>query len=496
MRIFYQILLYLFCIQGLFGSEFSFLVTKDERGDVRVGYLAMPRDKPIDNSTYLYVKYALESYVKDGVSFVLLDLDTPGGEVFSALRIGQELRKIDGEYGIPVVALVDDWALSAGALIAYSCRYIGVTSQGSMGAAEPVIVSSDGKMESASEKMVSALRAEFSKAAELYGRNPLIAEAMVDKDLVVVKRGKEIISLLDDAQIQVEDVVITTKGKLLTLEAKQMEEWNISNFFLQALGREPLSGKEILKEELFFSFPMQWISYENWKIDFFAFLSHPMVSSLLLIGFLIGLYGEVQHPGLGFSALLALFALSGMLLSSFAGQLIGWLEIIILLFGLSLVTLDLIVIGSWVLGGVGILIALGGLLTMLLPSLVGVSFSWDPKDWGIVLSEWIYRLSLFLCSVFISLIVSCLASRFLLCKSPITRRLVLKESENQKNDSVEFFPLVGSLGKSVSSLRPFGKVEIEGAFYEAETDGEFIQTGVWIEVLKVQNRHVKVREKR
>ena len=59
------------------------------------GYLSLSKDHSIDNTTYLYVKYALEDFRKQKVSFVLLDLDSPGGEVFSALRIVEELRKME-----------------------------------------------------------------------------------------------------------------------------------------------------------------------------------------------------------------------------------------------------------------------------------------------------------------------------------------------------------------------------------------------------------------
>ncbi len=42
----------------------------------------------------------------------------------------------------------------AGAMLAYSCRYIATSKDGSMGAAEPVIMGEGGQMQSASEKII------------------------------------------------------------------------------------------------------------------------------------------------------------------------------------------------------------------------------------------------------------------------------------------------------------------------------------------------------
>lgn len=456
------------------------------------GYLSLSKDEPIDNTTYLYVKYALEEFRKQKVAFVLLDLDSPGGEVFSALRIVEELRKMDEEAKIPIVALVDDWALSAGALLAYSCRFIGATSLASMGAAEPVMVSQDGSMQTASEKMISALRVEFAKTARLYGRNPLIAEAMVDKDKVLVMRKGEILSLLEDSQILPDDLIITTKGKLLTLDAKQMMDFSVADFTLLSGG--VLTGQMTLEKEPFFAKSIEWISYSNWKIAFFSFLSHPMVSSLLMLGMMIGLYGEVQNPGWGFSAILGIFCLFFIVLSTFSTQLVGFLEVIILLVGLLLLLVDLIFIGFGFLGGFGLLLFFGGLIAMLLPSLNGESFSLDPTDWGIILSEWAYRLSFFLAVIFLGLILCLVLSRFLFRKSIFARKLILKSCKEEKKE-VEYKPAKGAEGMAFSDLRPFGKVMIEGRVYEAETEGEMIYQSSKVIVLDSSRRILLVREK-
>jgi membrane-bound serine protease (ClpP class) len=491
MKILKALILALCMMTFLQGESFAPITLKEE---AHAGYLSLPKDKSINNTTYLYVKYGLEEFRKKGVSFVLLDLDTPGGEVFASMQIVEELRKMDSEYGIPVIALVDNWALSAGALLAYSCRFIGATEQSSMGAAEPVLAGSDGKMETASEKMVSALRVEFAKTAKEYDRDPILAEAMVDKDLVVVMRKGKITQLLDDSQITPKDEVIISKGKLLTLDGEEMERLGISSFFIPSASHSALSGKELLTKEPFFATaPITWISYSNWKIDFFSFLTHPFVSSILFFGLMIGLYGTIQNPTISFVSVLGMCCLSLILLSTFATQLVSWLEILILIVGLVLLVIDLFYLGVGFLGAIGIFLALGGLFAMILPSLDGTNFTLKGGEVGIAFSEWLYRLSLFLISLLVGLGMGSLASRFLLRKGMIGRRLVLKETEH-KEEEEEKKPIKGDKGIAFSTFRPFGKVEIDGNLYEAESEGEFVQQGAKIEVIGCTGRFLIIRE--
>ena len=80
----------------------------------------------------------MDYYKKNPPLFLILELNTPGGEVFTAQKISDALKELDTQMDIPVVAYINTWAISAGAMIAYSCRYIAIVNDSSMGAAEPV----------------------------------------------------------------------------------------------------------------------------------------------------------------------------------------------------------------------------------------------------------------------------------------------------------------------------------------------------------------------
>src|SRR5690606_20349506 len=73
-------------------------------------------------------------------------------------------------------------ATSAGAMISYACDEIVMAPGATMGTAQPVTPSAEG-MQPLGEKETSFVRAKFAALAELKGRNPDIARAMVDKDI-------------------------------------------------------------------------------------------------------------------------------------------------------------------------------------------------------------------------------------------------------------------------------------------------------------------------
>ncbi len=91
---------------------------------------------------------------------------------------------------VRTIAFVNRTAFSAGALDAIAAEEIYMVPGAVMGAATPV----DGAGETASEKVISAVRKTFKTTAEVHGRDPLVAEAMVDltvqvADIVVSKGG-------------------------------------------------------------------------------------------------------------------------------------------------------------------------------------------------------------------------------------------------------------------------------------------------------------------
>lgn len=482
-------------------------------GPNTIGHLIVEdHSSAINQATWLYIKNGLDYYKKTKPIFVILELNTPGGEVFAAQKISDALKDFDTQFNIPVVCFINNWAISAGAMLAYSCRFITAVKDASMGAAEPVIIGEDQQLSTASEKVNSALRADFAGRARFFDRNPLIAEAMVDKDLILVVRNGEVIRVNNEAQIRTAepnpDYVLTPKGKLLTLSADEMLKYQVANLLLLPQktgflteeeinsGHWPASKMLLFHAPFFKKIPQATIdSYQmDWKARFFAFLALPAVSSALLLGLILGFYVELSSPGFGFPGAIGGISLILLILSSFALEVANWLEIILLFLGLAIIAFDLFVLPTFgLLGFVGLLFFLGGLLAMLLPGLNAVEYEFDTKTFNAAGQFVLERLVWFAGTLVGAVIMVILLARYLVPSIAAYSKLVLSGNEQDASrgyiagNDPALLPQVGSVGTVIAPLRPAGKVQIEGIIYEALSPGNFITHGESVSVIRIES---------
>lgn len=483
-----------------------------------IGHIAIEdHSEAITQATWLYVKKALDRYKEINPSFVILELNTPGGEVFAAQKISDALKELDTQYNIPVVAYINNWAISAGAMLAYSCRFIIVAKDGSMGAAEPVIQGAEGMMETASEKINSALRADFANRARFFGRNPLIAEAMVDKDLILVVRQGKIIKLDNENQIRTEgetpDIVISPKGKLLTLDAEQMIALGVADLMLPPTKTPALTGEErrtgtwpavknpIFHQPFFDAIPDATIdSFQmDWKMRFFSLLASPAVSSLLMLGLMLGFYLEVTTPGFGLPGTVAATCLFLIILSSFSLEIANWLEVILLFTGLAVVLVELFVLPTFgLLGFIGIIFFFMGLFGLMLPGIGSIDYEPDTQTFNAAGTVFMERLA-WLCGTLIaSVVIIALLARFVTPRLGNFSHLVLKGNEQVGYTSVENLsqlPQPGSEGIAATTLRPSGKVIIHDTQYDAMSQGALIEKGREVTVVGIDSGTLLVIQK-
>jgi membrane-bound serine protease (ClpP class) len=480
-----------------------------------VGHILIDdRTNGISDSTWLYVKKALDQYRESKPIFIILELNTPGGEVYAAQKISDALKEMDIQSDIPIVTFINNWAISAGAMLAYSTRFITITKDASMGAAEPVLSTQTGEMKEASEKINSAMRADFANRARYFDRNPYIAEGMVDKDIILVKRDGQIIKVDAENQIKTTDTLIKAKGKLLTLNAQQLMEDKVANILLSPTKlpfiteQERDAGKWPGEKMLLFQAPffkeipnVEIDSYRmDWKTKFFVFLANPFVASLLVLGLMLGFYMEMSHPGLGFPAGLALICLFLIILSNLSLQIANWLEVIFLLTGLLIIMVDLFLLPTFgLLGFVGVLLFLGGLFAMMLPGLNSVNFDYDTSTFNAAGIVFIERLALLCATLLFGILLMILIGRYITPKLGAWSKLVLTGHEQEgyvAGWNPEKLPKVGTAGEVTSTLRPAGKVTIGDDIYDAITDGIFLEKGTAIVIKRIEGSVLVVEEVR
>ena len=482
----------------------------------KIGYIKInDREGQISQSTWLYIKSAMEHFQKEKPIFIVLDLNTPGGEVFPAMKISDALHHLDTEYNIPVVTVINNWAISAGAMVAYSTRFITTVKDGAIGAAEPVTIKDD-QMQSAPEKVNSALRVDFTNRAGFYGRNPLIAEKMVDKSSILVFRDNEILRLNLENEIRPTDVVISGKDKLLTLSAEQMMKYGVANMILEptkveaitpqelAAGEWPANKMLLFHQPFFKDIPNATIHefQPDWKTQLFMLLAHPMVASALFLGLMMGAYMEMNTPGFGVAGSIAAICLSLIIISSFSQEIASYLEVFLMALGALILVLDFTLLPTFgILGFFGLLLFLGGLFAIMLPGLESMSYEVDTQTLNAAGEIALDRLTWYLATFVIGMAAMLLLARYITPSTKLLRRFVLSGGEQEASQGytagIAAFdaPEIGAVGEVISTLRPSGKAVFGEKLYDVVSEGAFIEKGTKVLVVRTENGNVIVKEK-
>lgn len=420
-----------------------------------VVYVA-PIDGIIDLGLAPFVQRVLKEATEAGAGAVILEINTFGGRVDAAVLIRDALLNAR----VRTVAFVNKRAISAGALISLAAEKIAMADGGTIGAATPVQMGQPGAPpQPTEEKTISYVRKEFRATAESRKRPALLAEAMVDVD--------------------VEIPGVIAKGKLLTLTAEEALTHKLADLradsvedLLEKLG---LAGAQVRRVS------------PNWAETLVRFLTHPVVSSLLMTIGILGVIIEIRTPGFGAPGALGLASLALFFWGHWLVQLVGWEELLLVGAGLVLLGLEVFVIpGFGITGALGIAALVAGLSL----SLFGAGATWE-----VILAA----AGRVVFSLLIALVAGLAMLRFL-PRLPFGRRLIL-ETGLPAGRGYASAPegdrsWLGKRGTAVSPLRPAGIAEIEGERVDVVSDGELIEPGAPIVVIRVDGNRIVVRRHR
>ncbi|HEX5962090.1 MAG TPA: NfeD family protein, partial [Gemmatimonadales bacterium] len=309
------------------------------------------------------------------------------------------------------------------------------------------------------EKTVSYMRKEFRATAESRHRPPLLAEAMVDADV-------EIPGVID-------------KGKLLTLTTEEAVQHQLAdvraNSLAAVLQALDLTGAEVRTAS------------QTWAETLVRFLTHPVVSSLLMTLGMLGLIVELRTPGFGVPGALGVTSLGLFFWGHWLVRLAGWEELLLVGLGLVLLALEVFIIPGFGLPG---LLGLAALLGGLGLSVVGAGATWEAL---LASMGWVA-----LC-VLLALAAS-LALLRVLPRLPWGRRLVL-ETELLAGAGGASAPehdrrWLGKGGTAATPLRPAGVAYLDGERVDVVSEGAFIEAGQPIDVIRVDGNRIVVRQSR
>lgn len=414
----------------------------------------LPIDGVIDLGLAPFVARVLDEADDAGAAAVILEINTFGGRVDAAVLIRDALLRTK----VPTVAFVNNRAISAGALITLAAGKIAMARGSTLGAATPVQVGAPGApAQPVAEKTVSYMRKEFRATAESRNRPGRLAEAMVDAD------------------VEIEGLI--AKGKLLTLTAKEASAQELvdiqADTIAEVLAALDLSNAEVRRVSA------------TWAEEVVRFLTHPVVSSLLMTIGVLGLIVELRVPGFGLPGILGLTSLALFFWGHWLVRLAGWEELLLLGIGLLLLALEVFVIpGFGIAGFLGLLALVGGL---------GLSLIGAGATWPVVMTA-VGRSAL---ALVLAILLALVALRYL-ARSPFGQQFVLKE-ELGAGEGYATAPetdrrWLGKRGTVLSPLRPSGIAQIEGERVDVVSEGGFIDAGDPVEVIRVDGNRVVVRK--
>ena len=429
---------------------FNILGNNEEKKKILVGKI----DNNIDPRTNRYSKLLLEEALDKDYDIVVIEMDTYGGAVNDA----DDIRTRILDFEIPIYVWINKDAASAGALISIACDSIYMSSGASIGAA--TVVTGDGAQ--APDKYQSYMRSIMRSTAEAKGRDPKIAEAMVDEDIKVDS--------------------ISMEGKVITFSTKEALKYGFCDAELNSID-------EIMNRQ----------GIENYEISSFelgsaegiiSFFLNPIVSSILILLILGGLYFELQTPGIGFPIIASITALILYLVPYYLNGVAENWEIIMFFIGIIFIALEVFVIPGFGIFGIA------GLFTSI-TSLILIMLNNDLFDFTFVLSRDLVSSSLSVLISVLSFLLIVLFGGIKLTDSNAFKNIALAQTQEVSKGYISnrySNNIVGKKGKSFTVLRPSGKIKIDSQIFDASTEGDFIEKNKNIIVVSVEGSSLKVKK--
>lgn len=447
-----------------------------------------------------YLKNRLDWAQRQGADLVIVQLTTPGGSLQYSLELAEALQEITWA---KTAIFIPKEAISGGAILSLGADRIYMVSDALFGDAGPIELRPGGQFEHAGEKILSYLSPAMRKLAKKSNRPEALALAMVDKELVVYEatdlQTQQIVYLTQD-ETEAEDAKLkfeigqavpeTLEDRFLTVSADRAQELHLCDGVFETeqdfLGAFTIS--ELERTQI------------TWTDKLVYVLNHPVVTGLLLVVGLIGLYLELVAPGISVAGLTATFSFGIFFWSHFLGGTAGWLEV--LLFGLGVL---FVICEIFILPGFGVFGIAG--IGLLVLSLVMASQNFvipeDASQWSqlrtnamIVLGSIFGVLVLFFGQL---LLLDSLPglSRFQLGApaepGPMTATSITSLTESSADDATNL--QIGQSGIADSDLRPSGKVTIENQLVDVVTEGDYVEAGSDVEIVRVEGNRVVVRRK-
>ena len=445
--------------------------------DKKSAFVIPVRDQigpPILNILRRGMKQAIESEV----DLIILDMDTPGGELGVTLEIMQEILDSVDSWEGKVLTYVNKEAISAGAYIAIATQEIAFAPFSQIGAAEAVSGGGGEIDPSMKRKVNSYLKAKIRNFAGSYKYRSLVMAAMMDANVSLIIEGETLRAA--------DGTLIKSPGELLTLTGEEAV-MKYGNPPQTLLGTGIFKDLEELLDQRWGKKNYQIIRMEiNWAENAGLWLNG--IAPLLLSIGLVLLFIEFKTPGFGVFGIFGIGFILTFFGSKYVAGLAGQEEFLLFLIGFCLVLVEVFLApGLFLPALLGLALMFGSLIWAMVDVWPGQEIDWSFALFRVPLVELAQSFGL-------AFILGYLAIK-IIGKTPMGKSMLLETSVgNLKSNQPSEFIEPNKTGVTVSELYPVGKVQIDGKTYEARSVIGKIEKGQRIRVLKHSGYELVVEE--
>ena len=401
-------------------------------------------DQNIDPAARRLVTLGLEKAAAADADYILLDLNTYGGAVDAADSIRNAILRCDR----PVISFVNMQAASAGALISIACDSIYMKTGSSIGAA--TVVDQAGNV--MPDKYQSFMRGMMRSTAQATGRDPKIAESMVDT--------ANVLSLTPSEAIEVG-----------FCEGVCEDEFEVAH---KVAGSDNFIIRNI-EDDI------------SWLDRLIQFLLNPLLQSIFMMMIIGGIFVEIRTPGIGLPLVTAIVGALLYFAPAYLGDLVSYWEILLFVVGLVLIGVEIFVLpGFGVCGILGIIAVVLSLAFAMVDN--AELFHWDGS---LNLQPILRPIGIVIISASAAIFGSVLLVRKLFATRSfdhIALRQELKADEGFTGVASGLESLVGEKVTVFTDLRPSGKVKAaDGRIFEATLRfGGFAEKGTSLTVISAE----------
>lgn len=475
----------------------------------------IPLEGMIEPNLRGFVERKFEEAQEAGAELIVLEIDSPGGRLDTTFEIVSLLRDAED---VETMAYIRRNAHSGAAMIALACDRIEMHPEAQIGDVGVIIGGPFSPFQYVEEKQRSPVVAAIRSLADATGRPAALAEAMVDKDVIVyslthIDDGRQrYVTEKEWESMEEKDewrrgppVFESREGNFLTVSGSRAVELGLAEATSRGL-EETLdranAARPVIRLE------------RTWVDRTVDLLNSGWIAALLILIGLIALGFELSAPGLGLGGLVSALCFALFFWSRFLGGTAGWLEVVLFIAALAFLAAEVFVFPGF---GVAGLAGIGLLVFSLVMASRRVLMPQSGQDWFDLGTT-----VLAVCAALLGAIVAAFLAADSLSTLPLFRRLVLEPparpepgrplpagdsdageaSESwgigNKKETAVMLPAwqrigIGDLGHSVSPLRPSGKAQFAEDIVDVSTEGEYIAANVAVRVIKKQGMRLTVR---